>query len=312
VRPTVSIIIPTYQRPVLVVRAVQSALAQTLRDTEVIVVIEAPDDATVRALERITDPRLRLEVLTQHVAPGAARNAGVEQARGAWVAFLDDDDEWLPDKLAQQHRVARESAHRYPIVSCRLIARRAGVDFIWPRRLPAESEPISEYLFCRRGLFWGEGMAPSSTLFARRELLRHVPFPPTMRRQEDHHWVLEAALADGAGVEFVPSLQPLMIRHIDEDRDRIGNRPSTWRSSMEWIRANQRLVTRRAYAGFLLGGVSRGAARSRQWSAFVPLLRDAIQRGTPSARDIFFYVAVWLTPQFMQRRLAAAHARGHS
>lgn len=156
--PIVSVVIPTLNRPHLVVRAVRSALAQTLNAIEVIVVVDGPDEVTVQVLRRIDDDRVRVNPLPLHVGLGEARNAGVGEARSRWVAFLDDDDEWFPQKLEAQLQTAQQSANRHPIVSCRLIVRTERGDVVWPRRCPRLGESMSEYLFCRTSVFSGEGI----------------------------------------------------------------------------------------------------------------------------------------------------------
>lgn len=90
--PLLSIVIPTYNRPDLLPRAVKSALEQTLEDVEVIVV----DDASPEPVQLLEHPRL--QILRQPVNSGgaAARNVGARAARGHWLAYLDDDDELLP------------------------------------------------------------------------------------------------------------------------------------------------------------------------------------------------------------------------
>jgi hypothetical protein len=94
--PQISIIIPTYNRPDLLPRAVKSALAQTVEDLEVIVV----DDASPQPVTLPEHPRLR--IIRQPVNKGGAatRNAGIEAARGRWITFVDDDDQMLPHLVA--------------------------------------------------------------------------------------------------------------------------------------------------------------------------------------------------------------------
>src|SRR6201991_1950303 len=155
-RPEVSVVIPTRNRPELVLRAVRSALAQTLQEIEVVVVIDGPDPATVEALRGIGDERIRPVELPPAGGAPAARNQGVNAAAADWVAFLDDDDEWLPEKLATQLERARASAVAQPIVGSRLYMRTPRAQLIMPRRVPAPGEPISEYLAVRHGLFHGD------------------------------------------------------------------------------------------------------------------------------------------------------------
>src|SRR5438552_2642197 len=96
--PTVSVVIPTYERRHYVARAVASVLAQTYQDFEVLVVDDGSTDGTAQALEGL-DLRLRYHWQENRGVSGA-RNAGSRLARGEIVAFLDSDDRWLPDHLA--------------------------------------------------------------------------------------------------------------------------------------------------------------------------------------------------------------------
>ncbi len=89
--PILSIIIPTYNRSHLLRRAVNSALAQTVEDIEVIVV----DDASPESVQLPEHPKLRIIRLLENSGGAAARNAGAKAARGRWITYLDDDDELL-------------------------------------------------------------------------------------------------------------------------------------------------------------------------------------------------------------------------
>jgi glycosyltransferase involved in cell wall biosynthesis len=105
----VSVVVPTRNRSALLAITLRSALCQRDVDLEVIVVDEASTDDTPAVLAALGDPRIRL---VRHDAPrgvSAARNHGVTEARGEWIAFLDDDDLWAPNKLALQLQAARES-----------------------------------------------------------------------------------------------------------------------------------------------------------------------------------------------------------
>ena len=103
--PLISVVIPTRNRVQLLQRALNSVLNQEQApdpfDFEVIVVEQQSSDGTDEFLSAITDPRLRVVRVTP-IGPGAARNLAVSQARGTWIAFVDDDDFWAPDKLRIQ------------------------------------------------------------------------------------------------------------------------------------------------------------------------------------------------------------------
>src|SRR6476660_2773390 len=166
----VSVIIPTCRRPRLVRRAVESALRQTLCDIEVIVIPADAEEDTHIALSNLADDRLRLLPFAGRLDAAAARNRGVQNAEGAWVAFLDDDDSWLEDKLQIQSQLATRSRHRRPIVSCGSLVRDGRCERLWPRRLPRNGEAIGDYLFRRESLLGATGYLPVSTLFVPREL----------------------------------------------------------------------------------------------------------------------------------------------
>ncbi len=100
--PRVSVIIPTYNRAGLLQRAIESVLTQTFADLEVIVVDDGSDDGTENVLP--TDARVVLIKLEHSGKLGVVRNAGLALARGEFVAWLDSDDVWLPQKL--ERRVA--------------------------------------------------------------------------------------------------------------------------------------------------------------------------------------------------------------
>lgn len=100
--PLVTVVVPTHNRRDFVAQAVESVLAQTFPDLELIVVDDGSDDDTSSHLSRFfSDPRLRM-IVQENLGVSAARNRGAAQGRGAWLAFLDSDDLWEPRKLARQ------------------------------------------------------------------------------------------------------------------------------------------------------------------------------------------------------------------
>lgn len=98
--PFFSVIIPTFNRAHLVTRAVESVCAQTFTDFECIVV----DDGSTDNTAQILSPYIQhiQYIYMPHGGVSRARNCGIQQAKGQWIAFLDSDDEWLPEKLATQ------------------------------------------------------------------------------------------------------------------------------------------------------------------------------------------------------------------
>jgi glycosyltransferase involved in cell wall biosynthesis len=285
-----------------VTRAVQSAIAQTYVPMEIIVVIDGKDDATVAALDRIEHRRVRVVPLGESVGAAEARNTGVRQATGQWIAFLDDDDEWLPQKIEKQMRIACSSGLAWPIVSCRLLVRTPAKEYVWPRRIPCPGEPVSEYILARRGLFQGEGVVSTITLLTRRELLLQVPLGERQRRHQEWDWIFRALTIAGAQLIFVD--EPLAIWNLDESQPSISA-TNGWRDSYEWIERVRLLITPRAYAAFLLTVATSIAARSGERRGCLVLLKEAIKKGRPAAIDLLLFLGMVTVPQQYRRRLRA-------
>src|SRR5688572_26839751 len=97
--PKVSVVIPTHNRPLMLRRAIDSVLAQTYQDFEIIVVDDGLRERSDNVVKLFEDDRIRyISHEQEHGAP-AARNTGIKNSNGELIAFLDDDDEWLPQKL---------------------------------------------------------------------------------------------------------------------------------------------------------------------------------------------------------------------
>jgi glycosyltransferase involved in cell wall biosynthesis len=298
----VSAIIPTRHRPQLVLRAVRSVLSQSYPHVEVVVVVDGPDLSTVNALRSVADERIKIVALDQNVGGSDARNKGVQHARGNWIAFLDDDDEWLPCKIEKQMAFAAHIEVPNPIITSQLTAKSPYGDFIWPRRFPRESEPICEYLFNRSTLFTGEGQLQTSTILVRRSLMAAVPFTSGLPKHQDIDWYLRVSQLDGARFYFVP--EPLVNLYVEENRQTISSR-SDWRFSLNWLRASRSRMSTRAYAGFICTIIATEASRQRQWRAVPHLLLEMIRHGKPGYMDLSLFAGRWLIPTRLRGKLRA-------
>ena len=115
----ISVVIPTYNRGKEVVRALQSALAQTYRDHEIIIIDDGSNDDTVERLRPYQD-QIRY-VYQANQGASAAQNAGIKLARGEYVAVLASDDLWEPTKLERQVRLLQDLGARTATYSPRAI-----------------------------------------------------------------------------------------------------------------------------------------------------------------------------------------------
>jgi glycosyltransferase involved in cell wall biosynthesis len=284
----------------MVRRAIDSVLRQTYGSIEIVVVIDGPDEATRTSLRAVADERLRVLALEQSVGGSDARNLGVKHARSEWIALLDDDDEWMPDKIEKQMALAADAAEPYPVIASPLIAKSPYGDFLWPRRFPREAEPMSEYLFSRKTLFAGEGQIQTSMIVARKSLMELVPFTSGLKKHQDLDWYLRVARTAGAKFYFVP--EPLVNLYVEENRDAITNR-SDWRFSLEYLRKNRELMTPRGYAGFVSAIICSEAAKQGDWGAVPVLLKEMLVKGRPTFMDVMLFAARWVMRPSLRGKL---------
>jgi glycosyltransferase involved in cell wall biosynthesis len=199
-RPTsslVSVIVPTLHRPTLLMRALGSVFRQTWRELEVIVVVDGPDPDTIAILQTIDDSRLRVIVNPRSLTAAGARNAGMDHAKGEWIALLDDDDEWWPEKLAKQMAYA---ADRGPVlVTCLSRMVTPASTFVRPQVIYDNLRPIDEYLFDRRSPFAGQGFIQTSSYLLPRALGRGLRFR-TDTPHDDWDYLLRLSKQEGVRV----------------------------------------------------------------------------------------------------------------
>jgi glycosyltransferase involved in cell wall biosynthesis len=303
-KPTVSVVIPTSGRPMLVERAIRSALAQTYDAIEIIVVIDGDDADTVQVLQGIGDPRLRWIVHPVRRGAGPARDTGAAAAAGAWIAFLDDDDEWLPTKLERQLAAAPPDGQALVMTLFRCVSPKG--DLIKPTRLYSGGEPIDEWLFDRHS--WtrgGEAMLQSSGLMVPRALFDRLQFGD-LREHEDWRFGLRAMKEHGYSLVTVP--EPLVIYNVPTGPTSLS-KTFTWQRSLAWIDGLRGIVTPRAYAGFCLTMVTQELAGPEAPLAYRTLLRAAFRHGRPTARQLFAFVLIAATPHRLRRSIRALSGR---
>ena len=301
--PLVSVVIPTRNRPGQLREAVMSVLTQTLKAVEAIVVIDGKDEDSVRMLAEIKDDRVVVIALETGVGGSEARNVGMRAARGKWIALLDDDDFFLPTKLAVQWDFAEKAKVRYPIVACRCNVILHSGNRIYPRRLRDPNEPLSEYLICRNRVVAGEGVVQTSTFFFSKALFDIIPFEKGLRQHQDGDWLLKA--------NEVPGAELFILADVLATCDQSGSHASVshnsaWSNSLEWARRNRSRVTDKAFSAWIAGicmpkAVSAGASLSTQ----VSLLRSCLFEGRPTVATLIVFARYFVLGNLKRQRKRA-------
>jgi hypothetical protein len=295
----ISVIVPTRNRPESVARAVRSALEQSLPPHEVVVVVDGPDSATVRILEDIDDSRVAILELAENGGAARARNIGVSNSTGEWVAFLDDDDEWLPGKLrAQALRATSGTDGRHLVLGTGVEFKRDSTSDWWPLRSPSPQERISDYLFVRRRP--GEGLLATPTIMLRREFALACPFPEHLRNHEDYDWLIEL---EKAGGRFLVVLEPLVIVNAPSARTSLSSNIQ-WETSLAWALSRKRDMSQRAFSDFCLTEVARIARATGGLRAEAAVFSVACA-GRLSWFSTARFLAICLVPAKARRRMAA-------
>jgi glycosyltransferase involved in cell wall biosynthesis len=274
--PLVSVVLTTYNRSALVRPAIESVLGQTFGDFELIVVDDRSTDDTADVVGRIADPRLSLLRHEENLGLAAARRSGTERARGRFVCFLDDDDEWRRDKLAAQLAAFDSEADPDAALVFSQVAVDDGISSdVRPARGPRPGEPVAEYLMCGEGL-----VVPSTVMLTRATALGALP-EPGQRRFEDYSLYL--ALEERS-VRFVLVEQPLVVWHVDITRPRLS-REVTFGEAAGWLDSWGDRVTAKARRAFLAREVAPFAPRDGNRIKVVRTIGAAVLSGSTSPRE---------------------------
>lgn len=297
--PLISVVIATHNRESLLPGAVESFLAQTVQDFEVLIVDDGSTDGTpggLQDLERM-DSRIRAFRTPGNVGPGAARNLAFAHARGRYVAVQDDDDFSYPDRLERQVLAFEQDPALGLVFSAvRWINRSQEVlqDFpliVCGGQFPVEPADVFHLLYLE------SNKVPNTTIMVRREVLDRWVYPASPWIGEDWFWCMQMA-ASGVRMRAIP--EPL-VRQL-RDRDAPGLMHNRVQSGVaqrlvlgmvrDWLQANgdtrfdrlHRMALANQYArealdhpygeglqlclrSFLLAPLGSGARRSVGWMA---------------------------------------------
>lgn len=233
----VSVIIPTYNRATIISRAIKSVMLQTYSNYEIIVVDDGSSDQTediVRKFEKV-------KYIKHHINlnGAAARNTGIAHAKGDYIAFLDSDDEWLPEKLEKQIHSLEKIQSNLKISYSQLYLFKNGFEEgVFPKRGLKDNELIEDYLFVN------EGLMQTSTLVGSKALFEKVKFDENLIRHQD--WDLCLSFANLSDLKYAYLDEPLSIWHGDDNLDRVS-RSMAYEFSMNWINSHRKKISTKSY-----------------------------------------------------------------
>jgi glycosyltransferase involved in cell wall biosynthesis len=314
----VSVIVPTRNRSALLATTLRSALRQRGVTIEVLVIDDASSDGTSGVLKNIDDVRVRP---LRHEAPlgvSAARNTGVAAARGDWLAFLDDDDLWAPDKLERQLQAAEDSSRDWVYTGAVVINTHGRM--LRPQ-VPLPPDEMVRIL-PRHNAIPGGG---SNVAMRRRTWRDTGPFDVRLRSAED--WEFCIRLAKHGPPAWVP--RPLIAKRLHDANatldtseivrgvklvEALHGAKADWGRLHRWmahcdLRSGRRGAALVLFARAVLGGQAR--AVGSDFAAIVRGFRSGQSNGkepaaNPSVNAWMADAAVWLD-EFRESAMDLAH-----
>lgn len=205
-QPLVSVVVPTHNRSTLLRRAILSVQKQTYQNLEIIAVDDASDDDTEGVVNSFNDNRIKYVKHNVNRGGSAARNTGIGISQGEYISFLDDDDEWVEDKIECQLRDI--SGYDAILCSVTIVGKKTSV-----KRYKKSVVNVRDL---RRGFIFSGG---TNIILAGASALKQVMFDERLNNGQD--WDLLIRLASKFSIRYVD--KPLVIYH-NEEHERITNK----------------------------------------------------------------------------------------
>lgn len=265
----ITAVIPTIGRPSLR-RAVSSVLRQT-QATAPLVVLDDPDALGV-VRRRLDGLGYGLVLTAGRQGAAAARNLGARVAETPYVAFLDDDDEWL----AEKSRLQQSATEAETVVSSRVMlvgsTSRIVPEQVYCSRTTAET--LADYVLDRSTIRLRRHFMQTSSLFCTRQAVIDVPWAEELPRHQDWDWLIRL---ESAGIS-IRQRSDVLVRVFQGSQGSISRSPD-WQASRAWIESIEERVSERAAGDFLASVVARGAFESRAWGEGARTLLQSLRGG---------------------------------
>lgn len=273
-----SVVIPTIGRD-HVFRAVESVIAQTEPVLEILVVADTAEEFALPE-----DPRIRVLRVGPYAGGNTARQAGVDAAVGDVIGLLDDDDEWLPEKIRVQLDLVEQSTAAVWIATSRVLMRRSATEtLVQPNVSIREGENLLHYMFRKTSPRAGHGFIQASTLLFPRSLAQEVEFDRSLKFHQDISWLVDVVAAHPE-VTVLQVWEPLVTYHstagsVSKKIDPAG--------SITW--AEKRLKNDpRTEGDFILTQSLGFARRNGSIGSMIRVVGVGITRARPSASAIVY------------------------
>jgi len=213
--PTISVILPTYNRAQFLKDAIDSVLAQTYRDFELIVVDDGSSDSTREVFNGFCDERVVYLAHRNNKGAAAARNTGIQHAKGKYIAFIDDDDVWMPNKLEKLVEKISASVERVGVIyAWQEVRSRKDDSLMWMVTPKMKGNLKGEFLY-------GQKIGGIPFLIRKKCFDTVGLFDESLMAAQD--WDMLKRIADYYEFDFVPEVLTIVYRHREQISTNLKN-----------------------------------------------------------------------------------------
>lgn len=293
--PFFSVVIPCFNRASTVQPVLKAVAEQTFDDFECLIIDDGSHDADqlVKVILSLNDNRFHY-IHRSNGGACAARNTGINAAKGKYIAFLDSDDIYLPDKLESDYTAISQIDNPMTVIFSQVLIDR-GVGKLWlrPSNPPKPQEKIGSYLICR------SGFTQTSTLVVERKLAQAVLFAEGLPMAQDFDFPIRL---EAAGARFHMKKEPTVIWNDIYNANRVSNNP-VFEPMLEWAEQIKPLIGTRAYYAFRGSQIARLAAVSNRYLAMKLLFQALMHCALPPKLAAKSIIQVFLPRRFYRSLL---------
>jgi glycosyltransferase involved in cell wall biosynthesis len=243
--PRFSVVIPTYNRSKAILPTLESCFKQSFDNFEVIVVDDGSTDDSLQVLSDVADTRLKV-ISQDNAGPAAARNLGMQQAEGKYIAFLDSDDQWYPGFLETADEMLEQ--HGDVLLYGQIIVDR-GVDRYWvkPDRALDAEESIYDFLYVHGGFI------QTSTMVVPASLISKVQWDESVTFGDNDQFAIDCWRT---GIEFIMMPKPYTFYADIISSDALSQLPiyagcsEKYTNFFTWMATQRPYMSDMAWAGF--------------------------------------------------------------
>ncbi|WP_158582899.1 glycosyltransferase family 2 protein [Lysinibacillus yapensis] len=267
-KPLISVIIPTFNRGNIILDTIQSVLNQTYTNFELLIVDDASTDHTSEMVNSISDQRIKYIKLNQNTKGKEARNKGITESTGEFIAFLDSDDLWAREKLEKQLKFMIKNANNINHAFCftNLYMQKDTKLVNCTNKLFSPSKNVMDYILSEKNI------VQTSTYMVSSNLAKRTLFNNTLTKHQDWDFCLRL-LKNQAEFLFYP--ESLTIWKVDDRKDRISAGYKNIDVSLKWLEENRPFLSKKAICGFEMTILYGYYLRQKEFKKALKILKTA-------------------------------------